>query len=297
MRKSTENLARLVVSGSVGIGCVLCLAGYRWRARTAELIAHLGECSSAGGNGTERYAENLLEGLPAPTQRYFRAVLRRGQALPAWARFDQEGRFLLHSGAAGWRPFLAAHYVACGAPDTAGFVWDARIFESRVLPVRVRDAFVRGVGYMQASILGLATVADVKGNPEIAVGALQRYLAEAVWYPTALLPAQGVTWSPIDDTSARAVICAGNVNAALDFHFGEDGLIRRVFAPARPRAVGDRFVPTPWQGRFFDYEERGGMRIPVRGQVEWLLPGGPQVYWQGHVKNAVYGFVRTSGEN
>ena len=39
---------------------------------------------------------------------------------------------------------------------------------------------------------------------EVAQGELMRFFAEAAWYPTALLPSQGVRWQAVDDTSARA---------------------------------------------------------------------------------------------
>jgi hypothetical protein len=35
-------------------------------------------------------------------------------------------------------------------------------------------------------------------------GELSRYLAEAPWYPTALLPAAGIEWEPVDDSAARS---------------------------------------------------------------------------------------------
>ena len=58
----------------------------------------------------------------------------------------------------------------------------------------VHDTFIGGEGRLHASMLGLFTVADVQGGGEIARGELMRYLAEAIWYPTALLPSQGVRW-------------------------------------------------------------------------------------------------------
>lgn len=30
------------------------------------------------------------------------------------------------------------------------------------------------------------------------------------------------------------------------------------------------------------------MRIPLAGEVAWLLPEGPQPYWKGRIVNAVY---------
>lgn len=47
--------------------------------------------------------------------------------------------------------------------------------------------------------------ADLRGAlGEVAQGELMRFFAEAAWYPTALLPSQGVRWQAVDDTSARA---------------------------------------------------------------------------------------------
>lgn len=136
---------------------------------------------------------------------------------------------------------------------------------------------------MHASVLGVWPLIDVEGTTDIDAGSLQRYLAEAAWLPTALLPEQGVAWTPLDDTSARATITAGDTTVSLDFFFGEDALIRRVFSEARPRLVDGKSVPTPWEGRFSDYEERDGMTIPTRGEVAWMLPAGRQVYWRGEI--------------
>lgn len=141
---------------------------------------------------------------------------------------------------------------------------------------------------MRASAMGLFPLMHVEGTPEIAAGALLRYLAEAVWMPTALLPSQGMMWTALDDASARATFTSGATTVSLDFHFGADGLVERVFTDARPRGVEGRFVPTPWQGRFHHYEYVHGSRIPFRGEVEWLLPEGPRPYWRGCITAAAF---------
>jgi hypothetical protein len=186
---------------------------------------------------------------------------------------------------AGWRPFRAHQRFSTRPP---GFHWEARI---RLLPglgIRVHDALVDGAGSMRASLLGLFRLTCSAGTPEMAAGALQRYLAEAVLLPTALLPCEGVRWTPIDDRSAGATLTAGTTTASLQFRFGVDGLVESVFAPDRPRDVQGRGVPTPWQGRWWDYEHREGMSIPRSGEVEWLLPEGPLVYWRGRTTALVY---------
>lgn len=265
----------------LGVAGVIAVAGWRWRARTREAVARLRVPASPAA----RFSASELEGLPAPVRRYFLAVLREGQPVFRRARFSQEGDFLVNPKKNGWGPFTATEDFSSQPP---GFVWDARIRMAPGVSVQVRDSFVEGTGSMHGSVLGLFPVVSVEGTPEIAAGALHRYLAEAVWFPTALLPSQGVVWTPIDERSARASLTAGGTTVGLDFRFGADGLVESVFTPERARDVDGHAVPTPWQGHFFDYEERGGMRIPLGGEVGWLLPEGPQVYWRGRITGAAF---------
>jgi hypothetical protein len=115
-----------------------------------------------------------------------------------------------------------------------------------------------------------------------------RFLAEAAWYPTALLPSQGVQWEAVDERSARATLVVDGLTLTLDFRFGSDGLIQSVYTKDRGRTVGREVVPTPWEARFADYEERSAMRVPLSGEVAWLLPEGRQPYWRGRITDLVY---------
>ncbi|MDQ7840829.1 MAG: hypothetical protein RDU83_07355 [bacterium] len=265
-----------------GVG-VLAFCNYRWQTRTADQVARVN--GATAGLPTAAYSAAEIDGLPAPVQRYFRAVLRDGQPIVRRARLKQEGDFLIKPKENVWGPFTATQTVGV---KPAGFVWDARIRMAPGIAVRVRDSFVDGRGYMHASLLATVPLVAVEGTPGIAAGALQRYLAEAVWYPTALLPSQGVAWSAIDGSSARATLSLAGVKVSLDFRFGNDGLMQSIYAADRPRNVDGRDVPTPWRGRCFEYQERGGMRIPVRCEVEWILPEGPQAYWRGRITEVSY---------
>jgi hypothetical protein len=40
---------------------------------------------------------------------------------------------------------------------------------------------------------------------------------------------------------------------------------------------------TPWEGRWSDYAERDGMKVPTKGEVAWLMPEGRKPYWRGEV--------------
>lgn len=260
----------------------MAVGAYRWNARVAGFLARLRQRPAAR---RATYDKTELEGLPAPVARYFRTVLRDGQPIVRHAWLMQRGEFLVRSEPPVWRPFSATEAMTVG-----GFVWDARIRVFPGIAIRVCDSFIAGAGSMRASAMGMLPLMHIEGTPEIAAGALVRYLAEAVWMPTALLPNQGVIWSALDDASARATITCGATTVSLDFHFDEDGLVERVFTGARPREVEGEFANAPWQGRFGQYADVHGMRIPLRGEVEWLHPEGARPYWRGFITTAAFEF-------
>lgn len=271
-----------VVAGIVAaLAVAVLVARRRWHAETDATVRRLQAAPAPSG----RVAFDGLDSLPAPVARYLRAVLREGQPLVRQARLAQAGDFLLDAAKGTWVPFTATQLIAPGAP---GFVWAAAMRMAPGVDALVRDAFVGGAGSMQASALGLKTIVDQHDTPAIAQGALYRYLAEAVWVPTALLPSQGVTWTPIDERRALATLAVGATRASVEFRFGSDGMVESIHAPDRMRDVNGTGIPTPWEGRWFAYAERGGMRIPIRGEVGWVLPEGLQLYWKGRVSAAAY---------
>jgi len=119
-----------------------------------------------------------------------------------------------------------------------------------------------------------------------------RFLAEAAWYPTKLLPGDGLSWEAIDETSARATLTDGDTTVELVFTFDEQGMISSVRSAARYREVNGTLVATPWEGRFWNYQENGGMLIPTEGEVAWLLPEGDKPYWRARIEQIEYEFVK-----
>jgi hypothetical protein len=152
----------------------------------------------------------------------------------------------------------------------------------------VHDTYLLGEGSLHASLLGLFTVAKMHGAPENNQGELLRFFAEATWYPTALLPSQGVRWEAIDDTSARATLTDGATTVSLVFQFNAEGAIATMRAEARYR---DKLTAMPWSGRFWEYSVQGGMLIPLEGEVGWEYPEGTRLYFKGRTTEINYEFA------
>lgn len=272
------------------VACVAIAAMYgafRWRSETDKLRARL----DAGRQPIKPaiYDARELAGLPAPVQRYFRAALQDGQPMIASIKVAHEGQFSMGETEAKWVPFTSDQAVVT---RRAGFDWDARMRMAPGIYVFVHDAYMAGEGILHATLFGLVTVANLRGTPEVAQGELMRFFAEAAWYPTALLPSQGVRWEAVDDTSAKATLRDGDVTATLLFRFNEDGLIGSMRAEARGRTVNGAVVATPWEGRMWGYEWRGGMYVPMQAEVAWLLPEGPLPYLRGRISRLNYEFAQ-----
>ena len=259
----------------------------RWNSGTRGLRARLNAARVPVRPRTVDFRE--LEGLPAPVGRYFRLVLNEGQPMVSGVRVRHKGTFNMGESTDQWKPFTSDQVVVTHRP---GFDWNARVTMMAGLPVRVHDAYIDGEGVLRASVLGLFLVADMRGTGDVAVGELMRFFAEAAWYPTALLPSQGVCWEAAGDRSAYATLDEGGHAIRMLFTFDVRGLIETVHAKARGRSVGGAIVPTPWQGRFWNYEQRGGMLVPMDGEVAWLPPEDEKPYWRGHIAEISHEFAR-----
>lgn len=267
--------AALVTAGALAFGRI------RLDRRTTRRVADL--LAAADSPASSPYRREDVADLPPPVRRYFERVLSDGAPHVRTARLEQRGEFRLGGRSGSWRPLSATQHYAVDPP---GFVWDADIRMFPFVSARVVDAYERGRGSLRATVLSAVPVAEAESGPALDEAELQRYLAEAVWFPTALLPAAGVEWEPRDDRSARATVADRGTEASLVFHFDADGLVTRVVADERYRQEDDSYER--WTGRFDAYERRDGMLIPTEASVEWNLPGGDLPYWRAALGSVGY---------
>lgn len=283
MTRFLVTVAILVVAALGAVAVAVAVGSTRWENDTEETLAALERASEPAAGRGARFDPASVAALPPPVVRYFARVLTPGQPLVHRATIHHAGDFALQPGA--WKPFTSRQLYTT---QPRGFVWDATIRFLPFLPLRVRDRYAAGDGSMLGSLAGVVTVVDQRGTDAMGESSLLRYLAEATWLPTALLPQEGVQWTPRDDSSATASLLDGEHAVSMDVYFGAGGGIVRIVA-TRGRDVKGTSVPTPWEGEFSDsLLEVNGMRIPASGQVSWLLPEGRHTYWRGRVVSARY---------
>lgn len=275
----------LIASGVIILAAVIAVLIGQTRESTKadRLVETLIQSVSRPVSGTVDF--DSFSGLPPPVARYFRHVLMEGQELIRTVKMHQTGVLRTSITTERWSSFSASQLVV---PPATGFVWNAKVGMPLATHIRVLDSYSAGVGSGRVSLLSAFTVASEAGAAELNSGGLHRYLAEAVWYPTALLPQSGVVWSPINSHSAMATLTDSGTTVSLEFRFNEVGEVTGIYSTGRFGNFDGVYKQVPWEGHFRYYQVRAGMRVPLYGEVGWYDNETLHLVWKGDLIDAQY---------
>ena len=210
--------------------------------------------------------------LPEPIAEHFRRSVANPPATARGTLLRQVGEMRLGPNKP-WLPFSATQIVR--AVDVE-FVWRARFRMAPFVVVRVEDAIVGGRGRLDARLWNIVPVARARG-PAVDRAEAQRYLAELAWCPMGIVCNDHLRFERRSRRSVR--VSTRDSRTWVDLEFDTSGDIVGARTDARPRERQDQ----PWEGRFRDYRDFGGIRAPSRGRVWWETPDGPFEYWRGRI--------------
>lgn len=232
-----------------------------------KVIKEVGMLTEEGSKVQSKiFSFNDLEGLPEPVQKYFKYALKDGQEHIKFVRLKQVGEFRMKENQP-WMPIKAEQYFTTEDP---AFIWWVKLAMAPFIWIEGRDMYYQGKGSMLIKLLSTITVADAAGS-EMDISSLIRFLSEAPWFPTALLPSDYIEWKEIDSNSARAVIKDNGYTASGIFTFNEKGEITKFISNDRYMEVDGKYFKEQWGGYYRNYQEIEGMKIPIEGEVEWNL--------------------------
>jgi len=215
-----------------------------------------------------------MSSLPEPIVRFLDRTVPE-ERFHAAVLLEQRGEMRLGPGRP-WMPFTATQLLS--AMDVR-FSWRARFRMMGWLPLRVEDRFEDGTGRLDARLFGFLPMIHKRG-PAIDRGEAQRYLAELAWCPPAL---DGNSELHFEEKPGGAVRAgAFDTETWVDLSFDEQGDLTEAGTATRLRDGH----PTPWRGRFAEYRDFNGIRLPSFGEVGWETPEGPFPYWRATVTAA-----------
>jgi uncharacterized protein DUF6544 len=235
---------------------LISMAVWRWSDHRADKA--MWQQLAAGQPETPAlFNQEMLEGLPAPAQRYFRFSISEGTPLYAVAEISMHGQFSLGSKQTPNYMNMSARQILA-APN--GFVW--KMMASRGA---MRISGSDSGEWTRFWLMEFIPVARMGGDQDHARAAYGRYVAEALfWTPAALLPGPNVVWQEVDDNTARAIITRGDLQQAVEVTVDEEGRPIIVSFPRWTNANPDKiFRLQPFGGTLSEFREFEGFYLPT----------------------------------
>jgi Family of unknown function (DUF6544) len=235
---------------------LVSMAVWRWSDHLADKI--MWQQLAAGQPETPAlFNQEMLEGLPAPAQRYFRFSISEGTPLYTVAEISMHGQFSLGSKQTPNYMNMSARQILA-APN--GFVWKMRASRG-VMRISGSDSGE----WTRFWLMEFIPVARMGGDQDHARAAYGRYVAEALfWTPAALLPGPNVVWQEVDDNTARATITRGDLQQAVDVTVDEEGRPIIVSFQRWSNANPDKiFRLQPFGGTLSEFREFEGFYLPT----------------------------------
>ncbi len=243
---------------------IAAVATALWAAQSlqarAVAAAVAGLLARAQEQPSQARATHFLEELPLPVLRYLNHALPADRRGLKFVRYEQSGTLRTDPMRDNWIKFIASQVIS---PRRTEFLWTARASIAPLLHVRVRDSYIGGLGAGRVLFLSAIPIASASGNIEINSGSLHRFLAEAVWCPSALMPSAQLTWSPVDDHRAIAALTDGATTVSLEFRFSSENEVISIYTPGRWGSFDGTYKQVAWEGKFHRYSANRALKDNV----------------------------------
>ena len=234
--------------------------------KVEELFANSADISE------NEYTKKQIKELPRPVQNYFKYVLPEKQPYISFVRLIHKGELKVKNK---WRKVKGEEYFTIEKP---GFIWRGKLkFFTGT------DSYCIGKGSLQIKFLNSVRIVNDESE-KIYKSELLRWLSEAPWYPTALLPSENLKWEEIDDNSAKAILTDNGLKVEGTFHFNEKGQIVKFEA----RRFKDQSLED-WFGYYNDYRIVNYVKVPFYVEAGWKLDSSIDKYVRFQVEKLQYG--------
>lgn len=226
-----------------------------------------------------------IANLPTPVKKYFKKVLRDGQEYISRVEMNQSGSLTIGPGTKDYIPYKSIQISTAFKP---GFLWNSTVVPKKYFHITVLDYYISGKGSTSVTLQSIFKVAEDTDNKYVNQGALFRYLAEGVLYPTALLPGENIKWEAVDNNSAIAHFTDEGMSISLKFFFNDNNEVIKIYTEDRYGQFQGKYEQKPWEGHFSDYKEIDGVLIPTKAEIGWHLEDGFWLFIKMTIDDAKY---------
>ena len=231
------------------------------------------------GKGTQKIesgfaARNILTAemtgsLPSPVQNWLKAIGAVGHEKIDSVKLKQSGMMKLKPEQKTW---TASEAEQISFTDPPAFHWSVKMKMRKGLTVTGKDSFQEGKADMRIKLAGILPISRSDDNEKTNESALQRYLMELAWYPSAAL-SLFISWQEVDAYSATATMNYGVLTGSATYFFDEHYELLKVEA-WRYKESGEDARPLLCTGSINEHKQVDGLKVPVDMEISWELAEG-----------------------
>jgi len=162
--------------------------------------------------------------------------------------------------------------------DPPAFRWIVKLKMGKGVVVTGKDSFLEGKASMHIKLAGIIPISKTVDDEKTNESALQRYLMELAWYPSAVL-SPFISWEEVDAYSATATINYEGLKGSVTYFFNEQSELLKVEA-WRYKDSGEDARPLLCVGTVKEQRKVGGLTVPVKMEITWMLEEGPFTWYR-----------------
>ena len=217
--------------------------------------------------------EKDLARLPEPVRRYLRVTHALGQPRVYNYHVRFTGRIRSTPDAA-WMPFEAEQQSFADEP-TRLFLMRGRMFG---LPVEAFHRLIDGHATMRVTVADVIPIANARGDEMDRAETVTLFNDMCILAPGTLV-GPGITWEPVDASTARARFTHRGYTIAATLFFDPDGQLVNFESDDRSRSMADgTLTKQRFSTPIRDYRDFGPLRLAGYGEARWRLPEGEFTY-------------------
>lgn len=251
----------------IAIICIIGFGEFSFKNMVRNEVDHL--VKLANENISDILTEQKIANLPCAVQKWLKCsgMINRHEIKSVYLK--QKAFVKMSPEQVQWKSAVAEQYFTTQSPS---FVWTLRSKIFPLVEVVERDKFQDGKGEMLIKILSIFPVSEYKNNEKINIVTIQRYLAEIVWFPSAVISPY-IKWESINDSSAKATITYKGITSSGIFFFDLSGCFKK-FSAMRFMSGEEDAQLKEWIIEVKETEVRNGIKIPTKMTATWKLDTG-----------------------
>ena len=213
-------------------------------------------------------SKKAIDHLPEIVQKWMRNSGVIGKEKIVSVRLEQKGEMKTKPEGK-WMPFTAEQYFDV---ENSAFAWTTEVDFMPMVNMVGRDKLIDGKGEMLIKLANVIPVVDEGNNEKINSGAMLRYMAEMVWFPSAALN-DYIKWEAIDANAAKATFTLNGKSVSGIYTFSDEENFKSFEADRYYGGKKDSKLEK-WKIIASDYKEFNGIKIPNKCSVTWKLKEG-----------------------